>query len=391
MPDEESLAVLGDNLRRHRQAKKLSQAELARQAGLSRVGYRNIETGGAAPRADTLARLAAALRVGLDDLVRPVSKLESVRFRARKRMTTREAILADVSRWLEAYTSLEEMLGAHVDYALRDVGRRFARRKARTRPIDAAAAAREALNLGEGETIRDICGLLEDNGIKVFAPEIASDQFFGLSVGPGDGGPAVVVNTWDRITVERWIFTAAHELGHLLLHHDAYDVDRTEEPEGEEKEADLFASHFLVPDEVFRREWEEARGLAFVDAVLKVKSIFRVSWKTIVYRIASDHPNPGDVWRRFYRDYPRLYGRKLSGKDEPARLDPEDFYPDSPQPADRLRDEPEHLNASLFREDRLRRLVRRALDDERISLSRAAEILDLPVKDMRQLAGAWLE
>lgn len=45
-----------------------------------------------------------------------------------------------------------------------------------------------------------------------------SDDFFGLSIGPADGGPAVVVNVWDGISVERWIFTAAHELGHLVLH-----------------------------------------------------------------------------------------------------------------------------------------------------------------------------
>jgi hypothetical protein len=32
-----------------------------------------------------------------------------------------------------------------------------------------------------------------------------------------DGGPAVVVNVWGRLSVERWIFTAAHELGHLMI------------------------------------------------------------------------------------------------------------------------------------------------------------------------------
>lgn len=388
MANNGGLAVLGENLRRLRQAQKLSQTELAKQARLSRVGYRNIESGSASPKADTLARLANCLGVGLDDLLRPVARLQSVRFRARKKMTTREALLADVARWLDSYVELEDMLGEHVEFALNDVRKEFSGRGKR-RPIKVAAAARKALQLRSDETIRDICGLLEDHGVKVYAPEIASDQFFGLSVGLADQGPAVVVNTWERITVERWIFTAAHELGHLLLHHDAYDVDRTEEPEDEEKEADLFASHFLMPHDVFESEWNEARGLPFLDAVLKVKSIFRVSWKTVVYRVAEGHSDPGLVWRKFYGEHKRRYRRSLSGKTELNGLPPEVFH--SPSPAERLSEEPEHLNASLFREDRLRRLARQALDEERISLSRTAELLDLSMRDMRRLADSWLE
>ena len=379
--------VLGENLRRLRQAKKLSQGDLASRAGLSRVGYRNIETGTAVPKADTVARLAAALEVGLDDLVRPVEKLTAVRFRARKRMTTREAILADVARWLEGYTYMESLLDERDTTRFDDLARRVAKIRLRPRPIAAARAIREGLGIGETDSIRDICGLLEDNGIKVFAAVFPTDQFFGLSVGADDGGPAVVVNTWERITVERRIFTAAHELGHLLLHQSAYDVTRTEEPEDEEKEADLFASHFLMPDELFQKEWNEARGLSFVDAVLKAKGIFKVSWKTVVYRVASAHREPNRVWQSFYSQYSRQYGRSLSGVEEPEGLAADAFQQ---TPAVRPGEEPEHLTPNAFSEDRLRRLVRRALDEERISLSRAAEILDVSVTEMRALASSWL-
>ena len=84
--------------------------------------------------------------------------------------------------------------------------------------METARAARRVVGLGPEEPVHDICGLLEENGVKLLLLETKRDSFFGLSVGAGDGGPAVVVNTWDRISVERWIFTAAHELGHLLLH-----------------------------------------------------------------------------------------------------------------------------------------------------------------------------
>lgn len=378
--------VLAENLRRLRLAKKLSQGELASRAGLSRVGYRNIETGAAVPKADTLARLGAALEVGLDDLVRPVERLTAVRFRARKRMTTREAILADVVRWLEGYAHVESVLGERDTTTFDALAMRIAKMRSRPRPIAAARMTREGLDIGERDSIRDICGLLEDNGIKVFAPVFATDQLFGLSVGAADAGPAVVVNTWERITVERRIFTAAHELGHLLLHQSAYDVTRTEEPEGEEKEADLFASHFLMPDELFQKEWNEARGLPFVDAVLKVKGIFKVSWRTVVHRVASAHAEPNRVWQTFYSQYSRQYGRSPSGVEEEGLAD--DAF--QPTPAVRPGEEPDHLTPNAFKEDRLRRLVRRALDEEQITSSRAAEILDVSVTEMRSLASSWL-
>ena len=78
-----------------------------------------------------------------------------------------------------------------------------------------AACRREAFGLEPDEPVRDVYGLLEANGVKVFPMRVASHDFFGLSVAPEDGGPAVVVNTWERISVERWIFTAAQD--HLCL------------------------------------------------------------------------------------------------------------------------------------------------------------------------------
>ena len=57
--------------------------------------------------------------------------------------------------------------------------------------------------------------------------------------------------TWERISVERWIFTAAHELGHLLLHPHEYRREATDLPEKAEREAHEFASEFLMPECAF--------------------------------------------------------------------------------------------------------------------------------------------
>ncbi len=144
-------------------------------------------------------------------------------------------------------------------------------------PKAAAEAARSVLGIKDDELIRDMCGLLEDHRVKVMTPKLASDGFFGLSIAGADGGPAVVVNTWDRISVERWIFTAAHELGHLVLHLASYDVKETDENREQESEADVFAGYFLMPEKTFAAELTDSRGLPLVDRVFKLKRSFRVS------------------------------------------------------------------------------------------------------------------
>jgi Zn-dependent peptidase ImmA (M78 family)/transcriptional regulator with XRE-family HTH domain len=378
--------ALSANLRELRLASGKTQAEIAELAGMSRVGYRNVEAGVAAPRAETLVRLAEALGVRVDDLLRPSGALRAVRFRAQKKMNAREQLLTDVSQWLRSYGELEDLLGDKPHLPILNLPKQFAGSPPGVaRATCAAAEARLKLGLTEKEIIRDICGLLEDNGIKVYTPALASDGFFGLSVGLEDGGPAVVVNTWDRISVERWIFTAAHELGHVLLHLDSFDVTQSEERDGEESEADTFASYFLMPEAVFRKEWEEASGLGFMDAVFKMKRIFRVSWKTVVYRLASQPGAPKDLWARFYGEFKRRTGRSLLATEEPSGLRAEAF---SAGPAPRAM-EPENLSRSDFVEDRLARLVRRALSEKKIARAQAASILRVDDATMREMVRSW--
>lgn len=56
---------------------------------------------------------------------------------------------------------------------------------------------------------------------------------------------------------------------------------------------------------------------------------------------------------------------------------------------DDLSREPNKLDPSDFMEDRLRRLVRRALEDQKITMSRGAEILDLDMVVMKEIAAWW--
>ncbi len=372
--------TIAANLRRLRSIRELTQEELARRSDLSRAGYRKIELGDSVPRSDTLQALADALDVGIQELVRPVPRLRRIRFRSKKKMKRREQVLAQVARRLSDFNGLEDLLGDHVEYRLGAV---------EGEPPEAAALVRGRLELDSKEPIRNICGLLESAGVKVYPIRVASDSFFGLSVAEGDGGPAVAVNVWERISVERWIFSAAHELAHLVLHLDAYDVERAEEEDQQEKEANRFASQFLMPKEAFKSERKDTYGEPFYERVLKVKRMFRVSYATVLYRLSEEYPeSKGRLWGGFRMDHLRRTGKRLFKADEPEALPPQAFRED-PEPLSGK--EPDRLSPSDFAEDRLSFLVRRAIEEEKITLSRGAEILGRPLDDMRQLAQSWSE
>lgn len=378
--------VIAANLRRIRASKRFTQEQLAEAASLSRSAYRNIEGGTVQPRVRNLEAIARALKVPVRELLEPAAVLSNVRFRSQKKLRTRAQILSDAGRWLSDYNGLEALLETRRPFRLQGVAADIP--AGPDRAALAARAARAALGLTEHEPIRDICGLLDSAGVKVFPMDVASDGFFGLSVGPSDGGPAVVVNTWERISVERWIFTAAHELGHLLLHLDDYGQDREDEDAEHEKEADAFAAEFLMPDAVFQREWRETYGLPLVARVIKVKRIFRVSYRTVLSRLSPSYTGWGNIWVRFQTDYKRETGQPLMKGDEPEGVEESAF--DSAAPETLRGREPDHLSAGDFREDRLAGLVRRAIEAGEISLGRGAEVLGLSLIEMRALSASWV-
>ncbi|TAL31756.1 MAG: ImmA/IrrE family metallo-endopeptidase [Spirochaetes bacterium] len=363
--------ILSDNLRRLRSIKGINQTELAKKAGLSRPSYVAIEKGDTDPRSSTLMNIAGALEVSLADLFRPLPSLKRVRFRIRKTMTKREQnqrdqLIQDVAVWLSDYNELEKILGHGRKYLFESYAGRD--------PVQAASFAREKLKIGENELIRDVCGLAETAGIKVNLSKAGFKKFFGMSVSVDNGGPAVCVKVGDDVSVERQIFTVAHEMGHLLLHRNSYKKDETSENEKEERNAERFASHFLIPQSVFDKEWQSARGLHLVDRVLHVKRIFRVSYMTVLIRLVECGYADLAIIPAFRFEYNRLCGHDLKSHYEP------ESYSET---------EPEGLVKSDFMDDRLYRLVREAYEKELISLDRAAEILRLSVIEMRELNNSW--
>ena len=374
------MEVIAANLQRLREELGLTQEQVAEKAGITRVAYRNVETGSATPRADTLHSLAKGLGISLDELVSPSVGLKRVRFRSLKKLNNRAQILAEVRRRLAAYRTLEDLLGESAAFKL-------AVKDSKTDPKRAAEAVRSTMKLGADEPIRDICGLLEKHGVKVLLAPRATDAFFGLSVGREDGGPAVIVNAWERISVERKIFTAAHELGHLVLHLESFDTRQIDEEDSQEKEANLFAGFFLMPQEGFRSEWGASYGLSLVDRVLKVKQIFGVSYMTVLHRVNATEPGPA-YYAMFKALCARRTGVPLTKEVEPEAMALADHPGFDPEPM-RAR-EPDSISQNRFVEERLFTLTRRALEQKKITADQAADYLGISAKEMDELREGWV-
>ncbi len=369
---------LAVNLMRLRKLNGLTQQAVAEAAGISRVAYRNLEKGDAEPREGTIQALAKALNASVLDLMAPVPQLQSLRYRANRNMSVQEQaegeqLVVRSANWLRDFNELEDLLKQKRKSLLKPV------RKG-TSPEAAAAQVRQQLlgNKTACDCLPDFCELFENSGIKLFLCDFKLSNLFGISIGEADGGPAIAINTGKNISVERQIFSLAHEIGHLMLHKETYsrhgnpaDAD----DEKQEREADQFAAAFLMPREQFTAEWNENRGLHWIDAVLKTKRHFKVSYQAVLRQlIEMGKAESPAIYKQFRDDYAKRYGKELHWKEEPPCL---------------IKEEPCNLDPLDLMEDRLGSLVRDALDKELITVSRAGEILDIGIEDMRERMKSW--
>jgi Zn-dependent peptidase ImmA (M78 family)/DNA-binding XRE family transcriptional regulator len=351
---------------RLRKLNNLTQQDLADAAGISRVAYRNLEKGNANPRQGTLQALATALHANVFDLLAPLPELKTLRFRANKEKISEQEraqgnqVVVRTGNWLQDFNELESMLNNQRSGKLRTF------RKG-TKPESAAAKLRAELLPHDCDCLPDICELLENAGVKIFFLDFHMSECSGLSIGAADGGPAMAINTGNKMSVERQIFSIAHELAHLVLHQDSYGKTSDEIPDDQEREADAFAAAFIMPEELFAKEWNENRGLHWVDAVLKTKRHFKVSYQSVIHQLIDMGQAEDKVaYVKFRQGYEKRYGKKLHWKEEPCPLDTFDLV-----------------------EDRFATFVRDALDRELITVSRATEILDIRIEEMRERMKSW--
>lgn len=371
------------NLLRLRVSNGMTQSTVAEKIGISLLAYRNIESGESIPSTPTLDKLAKLFNVNPGVFwATPENTIKAVRFRALsedKNIRKREEIIYTVANWLKEFNNLLLLLKQEDKYTYQLsslVG-------ATTDPIKMAKLAREKMKISQDEPIRDICSLIESRaGIKIYAKEFFSDSFFGLSLLDNKDDRAIVVNTWNKISVERRKFTVAHELGHILLHEKSYQENITDEDNVEESEANRFASYFLMPYKSFINEWCKYDNCDFVDKVIKIKQTFGVSYQVVLYRLSEiikgmKKESQFNVWNVFREEYRKKYGVTLGKKDEML-------------PMNENIKELQSLSSTFYYGRGIADLVKQAFLRELINENDCARILKLSLNEIDKLKGMWL-
>lgn len=254
-----------------RMRRRFTAKALAEQAGLSADTISRLEKGLHQPDEQTVVKLGSALDFPADFFFdRDPEDIDTgaVSFRSFSKMSARErdaaisagALGLQLSSWVEQRFSLPQS-------NLLDLSHE-------TDPEAAATALRQHWALGE-KPIGNLLALLETNGVRVFSlsENTASVNAFSFW---RDSKPFVFLNNFK--TAESSIFDTAHELGHLVMHKHG----DPKESRQAEREADRFASAFLMPANDVRSRMP---ALVTISVVLKAKLRWRVSAMAMAYRL----------------------------------------------------------------------------------------------------------
>lgn len=268
MPDINPSQITFARVRR-----RWSKKRLATELGVSDRTIQNYETGASPPDPNTIAKLATLLNFPQQFFFAeenmPSINHHAVSFRSLSKMSDAKrdcalsagAIALRVNNWIESRFDLP-----HADLPdLSDLP-----------PEEAAATLRRLWGLGNAP-IPNMIHLLESKGVRVFSLDLQALEVDAFCVW-NDGIPLVFLNTMK--SGERSRFDAAHELGHLVR--DTYSMlhGKIHGPEME-KEANAFASAFLMPKESLLSNKPAAFTL---NHLIKHKQQWGVSLVALAYR-----------------------------------------------------------------------------------------------------------
>ncbi len=222
-----------------RERSGLTKRDLAERAGTTPAALTRYERG-TSPPPQTLTRLAVELGLPVSYFAvgRPVLPVaeEATHFRSlratrgyeRRQARATMGHLAEAVRVIQTIVRLPELKLPCLDPG--------------TAPDDAARLLRSAWDLPAGP-VHHLIRLIEANGAVVSMARFgAGERIDAFSCRPSGLERPLICLSRDRGNPLRRRFSAAHELGHLLLHGEAEPGSRTHE-----QEADRFAVEFLTP------------------------------------------------------------------------------------------------------------------------------------------------
>jgi Zn-dependent peptidase ImmA (M78 family)/transcriptional regulator with XRE-family HTH domain len=341
--------MFAERLQRARKASGLSMKALGKQIGLSANAVKKYEHGDTMPTSANLIKIAKALDVRAEYFFRPTQvSLGNVEYR--KRASTSKALVAKITEHvLEQAERWTELLDFYSD-AIKPIPS-FSLPLSLPQKVSSyeevellAGAIRTEWKLG-ANPIPDMIDTLESHGVMVISTGLeGSEKFDGLA-GEVSGIPMVVVSA--NKPGDRQRFTLAHELGHLVINGRAPDLD-------EEKACNRFAGAFLLPKESLVGQIGESRHALEAQELYLLKHEFGISMMAILMRLADCQVITANQKKNYYIAWSKW-----------RKTEPGEQYPAE--------------NTFLFKQ-----LVYRALGEEYIGESKAAELLQMSLSSFHR-------
>ena len=235
--------MIGKNLKYFRLSAGLSQEELAKRLGITKMAISNYENDKRDVDSKMLIKIADVLKIKATNLLMNDNySLEITYGQFRKKANVskekKNLLLETINRKLGNINEIINILGGNVLPNI-DINNK-------EKFVDAEKAAkqiRKFLSLPEFGPSGNITDVIENKGIIICELEVVDDWFSGIN-GTVNGRPYIVVNK--NIPAERQRFTLIHELAHIL-----FDLEKNK---NEEKIVNQIAGSFFFPKEDVIRE-----------------------------------------------------------------------------------------------------------------------------------------
>ncbi|PTQ77347.1 Zn-dependent peptidase ImmA (M78 family) [Nitrosospira multiformis] len=264
----------GAKLRVARLLNGWTKADLAEQLQVSRQFIHALEIGQKPASPDMVAALSLILKVQPSFFNEPLKsevREEECHFRSRKSMP--DKVAEQIISYGTALEIIIHLLEKNLELPV--VNFPAIEVNSDIEIEEAATNCRKHWGLGNGP-IANMCRVLENAGAIVALYKGDRHEVDALSM--ARARPLVIRNTLKQSPV-RQRFDLAHECGHLVIHQGASTGDKETEDQ-----ANRFASAFLMPGEVFSREFPSMPLRLDWQAIYSLKIRWRVSVKAIIRR-----------------------------------------------------------------------------------------------------------
>ena len=284
---------LGKKLQHLRNARGLTQQEVADRLAIARTTLTAIEKGERLIRPDELTDLSKLYNEPVNRLLRQDANTEPfvVQFRAALRDANDsdlELAIQEFQKLCEDYQHLEQLAGSPLprkyppEYVIQNLD-------PLRRAEDIASLERNRLGLGDN-VITNLKNILENEiGIRIFGMPLPS-KIAGLFAFTEQLGACVATNT--KHPRDRQLLTSIHEYGHFLTTRSKADIVllRTNPRMSVyERFADAFARFFLMPSSDLQRRFHEIKtiknGNITAADLLALADFYSVSFQALILRL----------------------------------------------------------------------------------------------------------